>query len=96
MAAFVLVHGSGRGGWCWRFIEPLLRAAGHDVYAPTLSGLGASSHLFHELNQISLDIHVKDATKCYSMSLLIITIYSTELLFPRLLSHSNHHSIKEA
>lgn len=41
---------------------PLLRAAGHDVYKPTLSGLGASSHLLHELNQISLDIHVKDAT----------------------------------
>jgi hypothetical protein len=30
-AAFVLVHGTGHGGWCWRFIAPLLRAAGHDV-----------------------------------------------------------------
>ncbi|MDQ3853135.1 MAG: alpha/beta hydrolase [Thermoproteota archaeon] len=62
MAAFVLVHGSGHGGWCWRFIVPLLQAAGHNVYTPTLTGLGASSHLSHELNRISLDTHVKDVT----------------------------------
>jgi pimeloyl-ACP methyl ester carboxylesterase len=62
MAAFVLVHGTGHGGWCWRFVVPLLRAAGLDVYAPTLTGLGASSHLLHELDRISLDTHVKDVT----------------------------------
>jgi pimeloyl-ACP methyl ester carboxylesterase len=60
MAAFVLVHGTGGGGWYWQFLVPLLRAAGYDVYAPTLTGLGSSSHLLHELNQISLDTHVKD------------------------------------
>ena len=62
MAAFVLVHGTGHGGWCWRFIVPLLQAARHDVYTPTLTGLGASSHLLHELNRISLDTHVEDIT----------------------------------
>jgi pimeloyl-ACP methyl ester carboxylesterase len=67
MAAFVLVHGAGHGGWCWRFIVLMLRAARHDVYTPTLTGLGASSHLLHELNRISLDTHVEDITKCYSM-----------------------------
>ena len=61
-AAFVLVHGTGAGGWCWRFIAPLLRTAGYDVYTPTLTGVGASSHLSHELNRISLDTHVKDVT----------------------------------
>jgi pimeloyl-ACP methyl ester carboxylesterase len=62
-AAFVLVHGTGHDGWCWRFIVPLLRAGGHDVYTPTLTGLGASSHLLHELNnRISLDTHVEDVT----------------------------------
>jgi pimeloyl-ACP methyl ester carboxylesterase len=61
-ATFVLVHGTGHGGWCWRFLVPVLRAAGHDVYTPTLTGLGASSHLLHELNRISLDTHVKDIT----------------------------------
>ncbi len=63
MVTFVLEHGTGHGGWCWRFIMPLLRAAMHnDVYTPTLTGLGASSHLLHELNRISLDTHVKDVT----------------------------------
>jgi len=62
MIAFVLVHGTGHGGWCWRFVAPLLRAAGHDAYTPTLTGLGASCHLLHELNRISLDTHVKVIT----------------------------------
>jgi pimeloyl-ACP methyl ester carboxylesterase len=62
MVVFVLVHGTGHGGWCWRFLVPLLRRADYDVYTPTLTGLGASSHLAHELNRISLDTHVKDIT----------------------------------
>jgi pimeloyl-ACP methyl ester carboxylesterase len=62
MVVFVMVHGTGHGGWCWRFLVPLLQSAGYDVYTPTLTGLGASSHLAHELNRISLDMHVKDIT----------------------------------
>jgi len=58
--AFVLVHGTGHGGWCWRFLAPILRATGYNVYTPTLTGLGTSSHLLLELNRISLDIHVMD------------------------------------
>jgi pimeloyl-ACP methyl ester carboxylesterase len=59
---FVLVHGTGHGGWCWRFIAPKLQAAGHNVYTPTLTGLGTRSHLLHELNRVSLDTYVKDIT----------------------------------
>jgi pimeloyl-ACP methyl ester carboxylesterase len=59
---FVLVHGTGHGGWCWQFIAPILRAAGHNVYTPTLTGLGASSHLLNEINRISLGTHVRDIT----------------------------------
>jgi len=62
MGAFVLIHGTGHGGWCWRFVVPLLRAAGHEVYTPTLTGLGASSHLLHEVNRISLATHVQDVS----------------------------------
>src|SRR5829696_1062910 len=62
MVVFVPVHGTGHGGWCWRFLVPLLRRADYDVYTPTLTRLGASSHLAHELNRISLDTHVKDIT----------------------------------
>jgi pimeloyl-ACP methyl ester carboxylesterase len=38
MSSIVLLHGAFRGGWCWRDVVPLLEAAGHDVYAPTLTG----------------------------------------------------------
>jgi Alpha/beta hydrolase family len=39
MATFVLVHGAWHGGWCWQKVIPYLEAAGHAVYAPTLTGL---------------------------------------------------------
>jgi pimeloyl-ACP methyl ester carboxylesterase len=39
MATFVLVHGAWHGGWCWQKVIPFLEAAGHEVYAPTLTGL---------------------------------------------------------
>jgi pimeloyl-ACP methyl ester carboxylesterase len=37
-------------------------SAGFDVYTPTLTGLGASSHLAHEIKRISLGTHIKDIT----------------------------------
>jgi len=45
MATFVLVHGAWAGGWIWKKITPLLRAAGHDVHATTATGLGDRVHL---------------------------------------------------
>ena len=45
MATYVLVHGSAHGGWCYQAVARLLRAQGHDVYTPTLTGLGERSHL---------------------------------------------------
>jgi len=38
MATFVLVHGSYQGGWIWQPVANRLRAAGHQVYAPSLDG----------------------------------------------------------
>ena len=38
MITFVLVHGAWHGGWCWDRVAPLLREAGHEVHAPTLTG----------------------------------------------------------
>jgi pimeloyl-ACP methyl ester carboxylesterase len=55
---FVLVHGAWHGGWCWRRVEELLRAQGHRVYAPTLSGLADRSHLAEA--GINLSTHVDD------------------------------------
>jgi pimeloyl-ACP methyl ester carboxylesterase len=42
---FVLVHGAWHGGWCWSRTARLLRAAGHDVFTPTLTGFGERAHL---------------------------------------------------
>jgi len=40
MATFILIHGAWHGGWCWERVVPLLEAAGHDVLAPDLPGVG--------------------------------------------------------
>ncbi|BDM70070.1 hypothetical protein HEK616_35570 [Streptomyces nigrescens] len=39
MAAIVLVPGFWLGAWAWEEVTPALRAAGHDVYPLTLTGL---------------------------------------------------------
>jgi len=58
VATFVLVHGAGHGGWCYQRVAPLLRDAGHDVYAPTLTGLGERSHLLD--GRVDLSQHIDD------------------------------------
>ena len=58
MATYVLVHGAWHGGWCWQRVTPLLRAAGHEVFTPTLTGLGERSHLANA--EIDLNVHIQD------------------------------------
>ena len=58
MATYVLVHGGGHGGWCYRRVARILRAEGHEVYAPTLTGLGERSHLLGP--HIDLDLQITD------------------------------------
>jgi len=58
MATFVLVHGAWAGGWIWKKIIPSLRAAGHDVYATTGTGLGDRVHLAGPA--VDLDTHITD------------------------------------
>ena len=58
MATFVLVHGAWHGGWCWQKVIPLLESAGHEVYAPTLTGLAERAS---ELSpEVGLDTHIQD------------------------------------
>jgi pimeloyl-ACP methyl ester carboxylesterase len=45
MKPIVLVHGMYFGGWCWRKVAPPLRAAGHIVYTPSLTGCAERVHL---------------------------------------------------
>ncbi len=58
MANFVLVHGAWHGGWCWQRVRKSLQATGHDVFTPTLTGVGDRSHLTSP--QISLETHIDD------------------------------------
>ena len=58
MASFVLIHGAWHGGWCWVRVARLLRDAAHEVYTPTLTGLGERAHLASP--QIDLETHVQD------------------------------------
>lgn len=54
----VLVHGAGRGAWCWERLTPLLDAAGVAWEAPTLTGLADRAHLLGP--EVGLSTHVRD------------------------------------
>ncbi|WP_439639977.1 alpha/beta fold hydrolase [Nevskia sp.] len=58
MAHYVLIHGAWHGGWCWREVAKTLRAAGHTVFTPSLTGNGESRHLGCE--RITLETHTRD------------------------------------
>ena len=58
MATYVLVHGAGHGGWCYQRVARLLRAEGHEVYTPSLTGLGERAHLLTP--HVGLDTHIAD------------------------------------
>jgi pimeloyl-ACP methyl ester carboxylesterase len=58
MVDFVLVHGTWGGGWQWGAVAARLRAAGHRVFAPTLTGLGEREHLV--TRETGLDTHIDD------------------------------------
>ncbi len=58
MATIVLIHGAWLGGWVWSRVTPDLRARGHTVFAPTLTGLGEREHLLGP--DIDLELHATD------------------------------------
>ena len=58
MATFVLVHGAWAGAIIWRPIARALRNASHEVYTPTLTGIGERRHLLDR--GINLGTHIED------------------------------------
>src|SRR5215471_15662845 len=58
MTTFVLVHGAFSGGWMWQRVRPLLRQAGHEVFTPTLTGVGERVHLAGP--GVTLATHIQD------------------------------------
>jgi pimeloyl-ACP methyl ester carboxylesterase len=59
MSTFVLVHGAWHGGWCYARVADRLRAQGHRVFTPTLTGLGERSHLADRC-LINASTHIRD------------------------------------
>jgi pimeloyl-ACP methyl ester carboxylesterase len=73
---FVLVHGAWHGGWCWSRVADRLRAAGHQVFTPTQTGLGERKHLLSK--DITLDTFTRD----------IVNVIEDELSNVILVGHS--------
>lgn len=58
MSTYVLVHGAWHGSWCWKRVRKALQALGHDVFTPTLTGVGDRAHLLSPT--VDLDTHITD------------------------------------
>jgi pimeloyl-ACP methyl ester carboxylesterase len=58
MSSFVLIHGGWHGGWCWRKVAAQLRHLGHEVFTPTLTGMGEREHLWTP--EVGLATHTQD------------------------------------
>lgn len=58
MATLVLIHGAWYGGWVWRDTARALRASGHEVFAPTLTGCGERAHQLS--SSVTLGTHIND------------------------------------
>ena len=63
MATFVLVHGAFQGARVYTKLASILRQAGHNVYMPTLTGLGERAHL--SSLSINLDLHIQDIVNVF-------------------------------
>ncbi len=58
MATYVLVHGGWSGAHGFRKVRRLLQAEGHDVFTPSLTGIGERVHLVSP--QVDLTTHIQD------------------------------------
>lgn len=58
MSTFLLVHGAWHGSWCWKRVRRILQAAGHEVFTPTLTGVGERAHLLSP--EVNLETHIAD------------------------------------
>jgi pimeloyl-ACP methyl ester carboxylesterase len=58
LAVFVVAHGAWSAGWAWKKMRPLMRAAGHEFWTPTYTGLGERAHL--ATPDVDLNTHIQD------------------------------------
>jgi pimeloyl-ACP methyl ester carboxylesterase len=77
MATFVLVHGAGTGGWLWRRVRARLVRDGHEVFTPTLTGVGERAHLARR--DVSLGTHIDDVVavlECEELADVVLVGFS--------------------
>jgi len=65
VAVFVVAHGAWSAAWAWKKMRPLLRAAGHELWTPTYTGLGERAHLGSP--ELDLDTHIQDVVGVLDM-----------------------------
>jgi pimeloyl-ACP methyl ester carboxylesterase len=58
MTSYVLCHGAWGGSYGFKFVRPYLIESGHDVYTPSLTGIGERAHLTGPM--VNLSLHIKD------------------------------------
>lgn len=58
LSTFLVVHGGFGGAWEWTPVARRLRARGHEVFTPTLTGMGERAHL--AAADIGLGTHIED------------------------------------
>jgi pimeloyl-ACP methyl ester carboxylesterase len=58
VATIVVAHGAWSSAWAWQKMRPILRAAGHDIFTPSHTGLGERAHLASPA--IDLETHIAD------------------------------------
>lgn len=54
----MLVHGAWGGSWMWGRLAQLLRSQGHEVFTPSLTGIGERAHLASA--SVDLSTHIQD------------------------------------
>ena len=81
MATIVLAHGAWSAAWAWKKMRPLFRAAGHDFFSPTYTGLGERAHLARP--EIDLSTHVQDVLAVLEIEdLTDVTLLGPESFYP--------------
>jgi pimeloyl-ACP methyl ester carboxylesterase len=76
-ATFVIVHGAWGGSYGWTPFAERMRARGHRVFHPSLTGLGERSHLFS--GAINLSTHIEDVCntiRCEQLERFILVGHS--------------------
>jgi pimeloyl-ACP methyl ester carboxylesterase len=77
MATYVLVPGGGHGGWCYAKVKRLLESAGHEVFAPSLTGLAERSRALSP--DVDLEFHIDDVVQllhCWDLRDVVLVGHS--------------------